>query len=56
MDYVQELRTLMASMQSDPLPKIVFVAVFMEGLRTGVARTEVFRVHPFTFEEAVSIA
>ena len=28
----------------------------MEGLRTGVARTEVFRVHPSTFEEAARIA
>ena len=43
-------------MQSDPLPETVYVTVFMEGLRTGVARTEVFRVHPSTFEEAVSIA
>ena len=32
------------------------MTVFMEGLLTGVARTEVFRVHPSTFEEAVSIA
>ena len=55
-DYVQELKTLMAAMQSDPLPDTVYVTVFMEGLRTGVARTEVFRVHPSTFEEAVSIA
>lgn len=55
-DYVQELRTLMAAMQSDPLPETVYVTVFMEGLRTGVARTEVFRVHPSTFEEAVSVA
>ena len=55
-DYVQELRTLMAAMQSDPLPETVSVTIFMEGLRTGVARTEVFRVHPTTFEEAVSIA
>ena len=30
--------------------------IFLEGLRTGVARTEVFRVHPSTFEEAVRIA
>ena len=30
--------------------------MFMEGLLTGVARTEVFRVHPSTFEEAVDIA
>ena len=46
----------MAAMQSDPLPETVYVTVFMEGLRTGIARTEVFRVHPSTFEEAVSIA
>ena len=55
-DYVQELRTLMAAMQYDPLPETVYVTAFMEGLRTGVSRTEVFRVHPSTFEEAVSIA
>ncbi|KAG3153169.1 hypothetical protein PI124_g11504 [Phytophthora idaei] len=28
----------------------------MEGLRTSAARTEVFRVHPSSFEEAVSVA
>ncbi|GMF59225.1 unnamed protein product [Phytophthora fragariaefolia] len=28
----------------------------MEGLRTGVARTEVFRTHPTSFEEAVDVA
>ena len=46
---------MMASMQSDPLPETVYVTVFMEGLRTGVARVEVFRVHPSNFEETVSI-
>ncbi|CAI5721998.1 unnamed protein product [Peronospora effusa] len=55
-DYVQELRTLIAAMQQDPLAEEVRVIIFMEGLRTGVARTEVFRVQPSTFEEAVSIA
>uniref|UniRef100_A0AAV1UJA2 Retrotransposon gag domain-containing protein n=1 Tax=Peronospora matthiolae TaxID=2874970 RepID=A0AAV1UJA2_9STRA len=55
-DYVQELRTLMAAMQSDPLPEAVHVTICMEGLRTGIARTEVFRVHPSTFEMAVRIA
>ena len=29
-------------MQSDPLPKTVYVTVFMKGIRTGVARIEVF--------------
>ena len=38
-DYVQGSRTLMAAMQSDPLSETVYVTVFMEGLRTGVART-----------------
>ncbi|CAI5704108.1 unnamed protein product [Peronospora effusa] len=55
-DYVQELRTLIAAMQQDPLAEEVRVTILMEGLRTGVARTEVFHVQPSTFEEAVSIA
>eukprot|EP00644_Phytophthora_capsici_P017437 jgi/Phyca11/50649/gw1.67.88.1 len=56
MDYVQELRTLTAGMASIPLPKAASVTVFMEGLRTGAARTEVFRVHLASFEEAVNVA
>ncbi|KAG3114961.1 hypothetical protein PI124_g5215 [Phytophthora idaei] len=55
-DYVQELRTLTAGTAADPLPEAVTLTVFMEGLRTSAARTEVFRVHPFSFEEAVSVA
>ncbi|GMF58289.1 unnamed protein product [Phytophthora fragariaefolia] len=43
-------------MAADPLPEAVTVTVFMEGLRTGVARTEVFRTHPTSFEEAVNVA
>ena len=56
LDYVQELRTLHAAIQLDPLPEEVRVTLFMEGIRTGVARTEVFRVHPSTVEEAVDTA
>ena len=33
-------------MQIDPLPEVVHVTVFMEGIRPCPARTEVFRVHP----------
>lgn len=55
-DFVQEFRTLIAGMAADPLPEAVTVTIFMEGLRTGVARTEVFRVHPTSFEEAVTVA
>ena len=44
-------------MQLDPLPEEVRVTIFMEGLRNGVTRTEVFRVHPPPiFEAAVDIA
>ena len=45
-DYVQELINLMAAIQSDPLPVTVYAAIFMEGLRTGVARIEAFRAIP----------
>ena len=40
----------------DPLPKKVRVIILMEEVRTGVAQTEVFQVHPSTFEEEVDIA
>ena len=55
-DYVQELRTLIAAMHHDPLLEMVLVTNFMEGLRTGVARTEVFWVYPTSFKAAVDIA
>ena len=44
-------------MQMDLLPEEVRDTIFMQGLRTGVSRTEVFFcVHFSTFEEAVDIA
>ncbi|KAG2770602.1 hypothetical protein PC116_g31558 [Phytophthora cactorum] len=51
MDYVQELRTLITGTAADPLPEAVTLTVFMEGLGTGAARTEVFRVHPSSLEK-----
>ncbi|KAG3233060.1 hypothetical protein PI124_g21865 [Phytophthora idaei] len=56
LDYVQELRTLIAGTAADPLPEAVTLTVFMDGLRTSAAGTEVFRVHPSSFEEAVTVA
>ncbi|KAG3233591.1 hypothetical protein PI124_g21336 [Phytophthora idaei] len=56
LDYVQELRTLIAGTAANPLPEAITLTVFMEGIRTSAARTEVFRVHPSSFEEAVSVA
>ena len=43
-------------MQLDPLPEMVLVTVFMEGLRTGVAITEVVQVQITSFGEAVDVA
>ncbi|CEG48558.1 Retrotransposon gag domain [Plasmopara halstedii] len=42
-DFVQEMRTLIAGIAAGPLPKAVTVTVFMGGLRTGVVKMEVFR-------------
>ena len=36
-DCVQELKNLIAAMQIDPLPLMVLVIIFTEGLRTGMA-------------------
>ena len=54
-DYVQELGTLLAAIQLDPPQEEIRVTSFMEGFCTGVTRTEVFCVHPSTFEEAVDM-
>jgi hypothetical protein len=54
--YVQELRLRVASMASDPLPEAVKVTVFMEGLKPGPARTQLFRANPSSLEEAMEIA
>ena len=43
-------------MQLDPLPEMVLVTIFMEGLLTGVNRTKVFRIYLTSFEAAVDIA
>ena len=55
-DYVQKLRTLLAAMQLNPLAEEVKVTILMKGFRSGVAKTEAFRGHPSTFEEAVDVA
>uniref|UniRef100_A0AAV1UG68 Retrotransposon gag domain-containing protein n=1 Tax=Peronospora matthiolae TaxID=2874970 RepID=A0AAV1UG68_9STRA len=55
-DFVQGLRTLIAAMHLEPLPEQVRVTIFMEGIRTAVARAEVFRVYPSAIEGAVDLA
>ncbi|KAE9263608.1 hypothetical protein PR003_g33099, partial [Phytophthora rubi] len=55
-DYVIELHNLEAAMAGAPLSENVKVTVFMDGVRTGPVRTELFRRQPKTFNEAVHIA
>ncbi|KAE8980284.1 hypothetical protein PR001_g24315 [Phytophthora rubi] len=55
-DYVMELHNLEAAMAGAPLSEDVKVTVFVDGVRTGPVRTELFRRQPETFNEAVHIA
>ncbi|GMF27127.1 unnamed protein product [Phytophthora fragariaefolia] len=55
-DYVMELHNLEAAMAGAPLSEDVKVSVFVDGVRTGPVRSELFRRQPKTFNEAVHIA
>ena len=55
-DYVMELQNLEAAMAGAPLSEDVKVTVFMDGVRPGPVRTELFRRQPKTFNEAVHLA
>ncbi|OWZ14113.1 hypothetical protein PHMEG_00012447, partial [Phytophthora megakarya] len=43
-------------MFADPLPEAVTTTVFIDGVRIGVTRTEIFRSWSASFEEAVTVA
>jgi len=55
-DYVMELQNLEAAMAGAPLSEDVKVTVFMDGVRSGPVRTELFRRQPKTFNDAVHLA
>lgn len=55
-DYVMELQNLEAAMAGAPLSEDVKVTVFMDGVRPGPVRTELFRRQPTKFDEAVHLA
>ncbi|KAG3180386.1 hypothetical protein PC128_g15610 [Phytophthora cactorum] len=52
-EYIQEMRELTASLVGNPLHEHIKVTVFMDGLRVGPARTQLFRVQASTLEEAI---
>ncbi|KAI9988926.1 hypothetical protein PInf_022614 [Phytophthora infestans] len=55
-EYVQEMRTLVASLAGNPLPEDIKTTVFMDDLKVGPARALLFRVQANTMEEAIQIA
>jgi Ty3 transposon capsid-like protein len=55
--YVQEIRFLVACLSDDDkLPESTLVTVFMQGLKTSPAKTQLFRIYPATLEDAIRIA
>ena len=54
--YVQEMRTVAASITRAPLTESVKVPAFVNGLARGPARQELFRRMPSTMEDAIRIA
>ncbi|POM58157.1 Gag protein [Phytophthora palmivora] len=53
---IQEMRVLAASLMGNHLPEHIKVTVFMDGLKVGPSRTQLFRVDANTMEEAIQIA
>lgn len=54
--YVQEMRSLVAAITTDPLPESVKVPAFLNGLNPGPARQVLYRHLPSTLEEAIRVA
>ncbi|POM76491.1 Gag protein [Phytophthora palmivora] len=55
-EYTQEMRVLAASLVENPLPERIKVTVFMDGLKVGPSRTQLFRVNANTMDEAIQIS
>ncbi|KAG3115999.1 hypothetical protein PI125_g5024 [Phytophthora idaei] len=49
------MRVLTASLVGNTLHEHIKVTVFMDGLRVGPARTQLFRVQASTLEEAIQV-
>lgn len=55
-DFIQEMRYLRAATADDPLSDTTLVTIFMEGLRPGAARNQLFRDPPRDVEDAFKVA
>ncbi|POM69275.1 Hypothetical protein PHPALM_14456 [Phytophthora palmivora] len=50
-EYIPDMRVLAASLVRNPLPEQIKVEVFMDGLKVGPSRTQLFRVHANTMAD-----
>ncbi|POM70667.1 Gag protein [Phytophthora palmivora] len=50
-EYIQEMQVLAASLVRKPLPEHIKMTVFMDGLKVGPSRKQLFRVHVKTMED-----
>lgn len=55
-DYIQKIRSLSTNLTSAPMDDDTLVALFLQGLKDGPVRTQLFRVYPKTLENAISEA
>jgi Retrotransposon gag protein/Zinc knuckle len=55
-EFVQELQFLRAALTSETLSESMLVSIFLEGLRQGPARLQLFRDVPKTLDDAIRIA
>ena len=55
-DYIQDLRGLIADIVHEPVDEATQISVFLNGLRSGAVRTQLFRAYPETLEQAISMA
>ena len=55
-EFVHELQSLRASLTTEVVPETMLVSIFLEGLRHGPARLQLFRDIPGTLDDAIRIA
>ena len=55
-EFVHELQSLRASLTAEAVPETMLVSIFLEGLRQGPARLQLFRDIPGTLDDAIRIA
>ena len=54
--YVQQLRSYASLIVNDRIDETTQVSIFLQGLKEGPVRNELFRRYPKTFDEAITLA